>query len=82
METMETPAWVADLFRAFDAKDADKFAAFVAEDVFYRVGSAEPLRGRAAVRESIVSFFPTERRVTIRNPSSFKIFYDDKVIFK
>jgi ketosteroid isomerase-like protein len=57
VETMETPTWVTDLFRAVDTMDANKFVAFMAEDVFFRSGSAESLRGRAAVRDDISSLF-------------------------
>lgn len=57
LETTETPSWVTDLFRAVDAMDADKFVAFMTENVFFRAGSAESLRGRAAVRDDIGSLF-------------------------
>ena len=57
VETMETPTWVTDLFRAVDTMDAERFVAFMAEDVFFRAGSAESLRGRAAVRDDIGSLF-------------------------
>ena len=57
VETMDTPKWVSDLFRAVDSMDADGFVRFMAEDVFFRAGSAEPLRGKAAVRDDIGSLF-------------------------
>ena len=57
VKTMDTPTWVTDLFRAVDTMDADRFVAFMAEDVFFRAGSSETLRGRAAVRDDIGSLF-------------------------
>ena len=57
VEAIDTPAWVADLFRAVDSMDADGFVGFMAEDVFFRNGSAEPLRGRDAARNDISSLY-------------------------
>ena len=51
---MGTPEWVTDLFAAVDSMDADAFVRFMAEDVFFRDGNAEPLRGRDAVRADII----------------------------
>ena len=42
---------------AWNAHDADGVAAFYAEDaVLYDVGVPEPLRGRAAIRESVAGY--------------------------
>ena len=57
VDTMDTPEWVTDLFSAVDSMDADGFVGFMAEDVFFRNGSAEPLRGRDAVRDDIGSLY-------------------------
>lgn len=44
-----TPAsrFIADLFEAVDTLDTDKVAPFIADDVKFRFGSAEPLTGKA-----------------------------------
>jgi ketosteroid isomerase-like protein len=51
------PAWLARLFAAIDARDAQAFAAFLTEDALFRFGSAPPVRGRDAVREVVGGFF-------------------------
>ena len=51
----ETAAW--------NAHDADGVAAGYAEDaVLYDVGLPEPLRGRAAIRDSVAAISPPSRR--------------------
>ena len=62
-ETMGTPEWVTDLFRAVDSMDSDGFVGFMTEDVFFRNGSAEPLRGRDAVRDDIGSLYARIKRI-------------------
>lgn len=49
--------WITDLFAAIDHKNADAFAAFLAEDVRFRYGSQEPVLGKAAVREAAAGIF-------------------------
>jgi ketosteroid isomerase-like protein len=61
-----------DLARAFadiDSFDPDKFVAHLTEDVRFRFGNAEPVTGRAAVRDAVAGFFATIDGLThhIRN---------------
>jgi len=46
----------ARLFAAIDARDADAFAAFLAEDGEFRFGNAPPVHGRAAFRAAVAGF--------------------------
>jgi ketosteroid isomerase-like protein len=54
---MTTATWVHDLFAAIDRQDADAFASHLAEDGSFHFGNAEPVVGRAAVREAVAGFF-------------------------
>jgi ketosteroid isomerase-like protein len=45
-----------DLFRAIDAMDADRFAAFLAPDCTFRFGNLPPVEGRQAVRDFVAGF--------------------------
>jgi len=47
------------IFAAIDAFDPDKFVAHLTEDVTFRFGNAEPVVGRANVREAVAGFFTT-----------------------
>jgi ketosteroid isomerase-like protein len=47
----------ARLFAAIDARDADAFAAFLADDGEFRFGNAPPVVGRAAIRTAVAGFF-------------------------
>lgn len=47
------------IFTVVDAKDADGFAGFFADDGVLRFGNAEPLQGRGAIQEAISQFFAT-----------------------
>ena len=51
----DVPAIFADI----DAFDPDKFVAHLTDDVVFRFGNAEPVVGRAAVREAVAGFFTT-----------------------
>lgn len=55
------PAWLADLFRAIDAKDAARFASFVAEDGTFLFANAPAVVGRAAICEAVTGFFASIR---------------------
>jgi hypothetical protein len=46
----------ADLFADIDSMEPDRFAAHLAEDVRFRFGNAEPIHGRAAVRDTWAAF--------------------------
>ena len=60
---------VAQSFADIDAFDPDKFAAHLTPDVTFRFGNADPVTGRAAVREAVAGFFSTIDGLThhIRN---------------
>src|SRR5579875_2622756 len=45
-----------DLFADIDSMQAERFAAHLAEDVTMRIGNAEPIRGRDAVRDAWAAF--------------------------
>jgi ketosteroid isomerase-like protein len=47
------------IFADIDAFDPDKFVAHLTEDVTFRFGNAEPVVGRANVREAVAGFFTT-----------------------
>jgi ketosteroid isomerase-like protein len=55
--TVERQRWVNRLFQSIDDQDADKFSAFLADDVLFRFGNAEPVSGKAAVAEAVRGFF-------------------------
>jgi ketosteroid isomerase-like protein len=48
---------VRQLFQSIDNKDADTFTTFLADDVLFRFGNAEPVRGKAAVGTAVQGFF-------------------------
>jgi ketosteroid isomerase-like protein len=50
---------VAQTFADIDAFDPDKFVAHLTPDVTFRFGNADPVTGRAAVREAVAGFFST-----------------------
>jgi ketosteroid isomerase-like protein len=54
---MSQPAWLESLFAAIDAKDADTFSSFLAEDAVFRFGNTPPAVGRPAIREAVAAFF-------------------------
>ncbi len=51
------PARLTDLFAAIDRGDAEAFAAFLSADARFRFGNAEPIHGRAAIRDAVAGFF-------------------------
>jgi ketosteroid isomerase-like protein len=50
---------VAPIFADIDAFDPDKFVAHLTPDVTFRFGNADPVTGRAAVKEAVTGFFAT-----------------------
>jgi ketosteroid isomerase-like protein len=50
---------VASIFADIDAFDPDKFVAHLTPDARFRFGNADPVTGRAAVREAVAGFFST-----------------------
>lgn len=51
--------WVQNLFTTIDARQADQFAAFLAEDARFTFGNATPVNGRTAIRDAVAAFFGT-----------------------
>lgn len=54
---MNRQEWIGRLVKAIDGMDADGLAAFMDEDVVFRFGNAEPVAGRAEVRDAVGGFF-------------------------
>ena len=50
---------VAAIFADIDAFDPDKFVAHLTPDATFRFGNADPVTGRAAVKEGVAGFFST-----------------------
>jgi hypothetical protein len=50
---------IAQAFADIDSFDPDKFVAHLTPDVRFRFGNADPVFGRAAVREAVAGFFST-----------------------
>jgi ketosteroid isomerase-like protein len=50
---------VAQVFADIDAFDPDKFVAHLTPDAVFRFANADPVTGRAAVKEAVAGFFST-----------------------
>ena len=50
---------VAAIFADIDAFDPDKFVAHLTPDATFRFANADPVTGRAAVKEAVTGFFAT-----------------------
>ncbi|GIH18858.1 nuclear transport factor 2 family protein [Rugosimonospora africana] len=50
---------VRAIFADIDSFDPDRFVAHLADDVVFRFASAEPVIGRAGVKEAVTAFFAT-----------------------
>lgn len=48
---------MAKLFASIDGKDAAAFVGFLTEDATFRFGSAEAIKGRAAIAAGVDAFF-------------------------
>jgi ketosteroid isomerase-like protein len=48
---------VAAIFADIDAFDPDKFVAHLTPDATFRFANADPVTGRAAVKEAVAAFF-------------------------
>jgi ketosteroid isomerase-like protein len=57
MSTSNTSSFTADLFADIDSQDAHAFASRISEDGRFRIGSAEPVIGRAAIEAGLTGFF-------------------------
>ena len=60
---------VAQVFADIDSFDPDRFVANLTEDARFRFANADPVTGRAAVREAVAGFFSSIDGLThhIRN---------------
>lgn len=54
---MKRKDWVRQLFQSIDNQDTTAFLAFLADDVLFRFGNADPVSGKAAVGEAVTGFF-------------------------
>ncbi len=60
MHAAAQPEGILDgLFQSIDAMDAERFAAYLAEDGEFRFGSAPAVKGREAIGEAVQAFFDT-----------------------
>jgi ketosteroid isomerase-like protein len=50
-----------ELFEAIDAKDAERFASFIAAEGTFVFANAPAVTGRAAIREAVAGFFASIR---------------------
>jgi ketosteroid isomerase-like protein len=57
----DPPGWIAALLAAVDAKDADRFVSFLADDASFAYANAPPVLGRDAVRAAVAGFFAQVR---------------------
>jgi ketosteroid isomerase-like protein len=48
---------LAPIFASIDGLDADKFVAHLTPDVVFRFGNADPVTGRAAVKQGVLGFW-------------------------
>ena len=55
---------IADLFAAIDAKDADRFMAFLADDARFVYANAPAAVGREAIRGAVTGFFGSVRSMS------------------
>ena len=57
--TVEREKWTSLLFESIDNQDTETFTAIVADadDVLFRFGNAEPMRGNTAVSDAVKGFF-------------------------
>jgi uncharacterized protein (TIGR02246 family) len=58
---MTDSQWINQLFATIDSKDTDAFVGFLTEDAVFVFGNAQPVSGRAAIRELLVGFFASIR---------------------
>ncbi len=49
--------WTTLLFQSIDNQDTGAFVEFLADDVLFRFGNADPVRGKVAVGEAVSAFF-------------------------
>jgi len=49
--------WTRRLFQSIDNRDIDEFEGFLTDDVVFKFGNADPVKGKATVREVVAGFF-------------------------
>lgn len=54
---MEKSGWIKQLFSSIDDRDTDTFIGFLDEEVLFRFGNADPVKGKTTVGEIIGGFF-------------------------
>jgi ketosteroid isomerase-like protein len=54
---MEMPSTVREVFKAVDAKDAQRFAGYLTPDAVFRYANAPAVTGPAATRDAVAQFF-------------------------
>ncbi len=59
MTTTSQQSFGARMFAVADTLDVDSYVNYLAPDVCFRFGNAEPITGRAAVRDAVGHFFTT-----------------------
>ena len=60
---MEDTNRIVNLFQSVDNKDIDSFSAFLADDVFFRFGNAEPVHGKNNVINGVKGFFESVKNL-------------------
>ena len=55
------PGWMDELFKAIDAKDAERFTAFIAANGTFVFANAPAVTGRTAIRDAVAGFFASIR---------------------
>ncbi len=49
--------WIKQLFQSIDNRDTDAFLTFLSDDVVFRFGNAEPVKGKENVGDVLRGFF-------------------------
>ena len=57
--TTNSQSFGARMFAVADTLDVEKYVNYLAPDVYFRFGNAEPVTGRNAVRDAVGHFFTT-----------------------
>ena len=60
---MSDVRWVNQLFQSIDSKDSDAFLTFIAENVFFRFGNAEPIHGKNNAGNVVRGFFESIKAI-------------------
>jgi len=54
---LDSENWVLPLFQSVDDQDTKTFLSFLADDVLFRFGNADAVKGKEAVGEAVGGFF-------------------------